>query len=377
MKRIATWLICLALLWSALWYGAAHLLTRQAQQVQANLRASGQTLTCSEQSLTGFPLAMHWQCRSLGLTKPNGAYAHIANITLTWQATAPFTLSFAIDGPITLEDQTARFAFLALTRPMQGHLSGLLHNTPSLQLTGTNTQFVLESRQTGRLASTAQHLTLKAKLTPEKDDLYQMNVRTALTDVTPEFAPYIGLSTPMDMTLVATASKIDLQKRGSLASLARHWQELGGHLTIAQLRIRTQKTDATGQSKLTLSPNGYLTGEMTAILTEQDRRRKEAAKTEANQLIGEPATHLANATMARPSGMQAATINKQAPTPSPPGPGEVERFFGPLFPLIARIEKGQDGRTHHHVRLTCKEGSIQAGLINLGRIPRLFISPKP
>jgi len=254
-------LVLLAGLWAAFWQAAAWRLADAAATGLDRLRQEGARAECESLAVSGFPLALRIDCRSIAYARDIDGIAAVAGpARLGWSLSAPLTLSATAQAPARLEWPglvPLELAWQALTIR-----SALPFPVPSAlavsatALTGT-ARLDEKDRPAFALAGLAANATLRGA------DVVLDLAASGLV-VAGDVAGGHDLP-PLDLDLTATVG------HGAAAWRAGRPSLRGTTLDIAALRLASGATAAVRASgTATIDRAGHVTGRLTAFLDDPE-----------------------------------------------------------------------------------------------------------
>ncbi len=257
--RFLLLLVLMLVMWGVYWF-AAYRITGLAME-HAALLLSGRngTATCSEGGVRGFPVAIHADCQSFRLDHPEGQHSTLAgaeaNVLLLrpWEFTAILKAPFALSLPRVSEPITAHWS----QAKANAHMSWDGLSTVNTWIRDLR----LEAFDVPPLVFDVADLAV----TPEGED-YRLKL-----DVNGKVTSRTG---PATLPLAAVANFTALSFGPSLGNdplaTVTDWLRSGGDLRLDRGSITVDQTVITLAGGLSLSPEGLLSGDVTATLAGLD-----------------------------------------------------------------------------------------------------------
>jgi hypothetical protein len=257
-------IIIVALLWSVYWYAASRIAGAGLERIAAALAARGGSVTCTEQGMGGFPLALDLRC-SGGKLADSGSQmaAGLQRINASAPLYSPGSVAATLTGPFIFDAPAFGVALTASWTTASADATAWLDGVQKasaavdgLTLEQTGAAPRLPFRRVG-----ARHADFAAM--PAADDGYRLAASASdiiVEQTSGQALP--SLSGSLDVTAEHFGGALGTDPRGRLAD----WVAKGGAVKVDRLVLTAGPVTAQASGKLTLSPSGLLSGTLTVRL---------------------------------------------------------------------------------------------------------------
>ncbi len=337
MARKVKWLMGLiigvAIVWSALWFGASVATGTVIDRVEQRSVRIGRDISCDDRTVSGYPFHLEVSCANAGLdAKDRGIVADIDAVRSIALLYKPGHVIAEADGPLTVKLSPAA----GLTGELVGRwntarssvsagLSGLKRASLVAEEidVSANSQSGLGGLEQLTLQGAQLHVRPNPEIAADFDVALTLNdiLTTRLGKVLPE----------MDLGLLATARNVGEALGFDPDLLLYNWLKNGGVLDVEQLNFSSLGFVANASGPITVSQDGLVSGQVKLEISGMDKLPD--------------------------------LVESVAPR------------FRKNAEQIASTFSGLSGNNPEGkvvIPLTVRNGIVSAGLLPLGRIPNLF-----
>lgn len=346
-------LVILAAGWCAFWFFAVgQARDRIAGWIEREQRA-GRNFTCADQSLGGFPFRIEFRCSKAGaeLTKiaPPLQLA-IANITAAVQVYQPTLLLAEIDGPVSIADLGQPAKMTANWSLAQLSLRGTPRNPQRVSFASDKLTLDRTGSGSPERVFAANHAELHGRIASgTAQDNPVIDVATSLVAAS---APALNPAAAQPFDFNADTRLFGL-KNFAPKSWAERFHEIqgaNGRIEVRSMRLKQGDLLAVASGTLTLSPSGFLNGDLQVTATGVEK---------ALAALGVDLSRMEGSRNQR-IGAALSFLDKLAP-------GSMTGVMS-LLGEPAELE----GRKAAKMPLRFRDGAVTLGPLKLGQTPALF-----
>jgi hypothetical protein len=365
--------------WSVFWFYAASQVEEQFDGWRSREARAGRAYDCGSRSVSGFPFRLEVRCKQpvVTLVAQTAARtqftAHLDDILVVAQIYDPNRIIAEFTGPATVGERSDAPAFAADWSVGRASVVGLPASPQRVSM-------VFDKPSLDRISGSARvpllragHLELHTRLLegsladrPVIETALQLKA-AALQDVHPVLAE------PFDADIRALLRGLKDVAPKPWPDRFREIQAAGGRLDFTQSRVQQGDTIAVAAGALSLTPNGYLDGELTMTVAGLERV---APLLGLDKLFTEG---VSQATVDRIApGVNAQDVNKVigALDRMIPGLGNLARRNANAGAAAVIGAIGQpstlEGREARAFTLRFAEGAVMIGPVKVAQTPPLF-----
>jgi len=269
-------LAVIVIAWSGFWFYARSQ-AEQALDLWLSLeRGAGRIWTCDDRQASGYPFRMEIRCDKPSFAGPvrdesgrdvavKGTLGGFAAEALVYN---PNRLIATLRSPLQVSDDQGRGATITWA-----NLRASIEGKP-----GRLDQFSLEAEQpaavlagTAEAVARARHLEFHVRQTPDAE----RGTYDVASDVDGAIVPVldglIGNPDPVDLELQARATKVLRLDAGNRRALLDAWQQAGGRVQLALLRLRKGPTNFEAKGDLGIDEQHFPQGRLSTSIVGADR----------------------------------------------------------------------------------------------------------
>ena len=255
--------------WSAFWFFAAH----QAEAAIAGWRAreakAGRVYTCGKQEVSGFPFRIEVDCTPATAQFDSGGKSYTArtdHVLVVGQIYTPGLLISEAKGPLTFGETGKPPTAIVNWKLAQSSVAGTPTNPQRVALVFDKPVVDAIGGGTEQTVLSAEHAEIHGRLVG--GSISDKPVIEIALDVTKGMLPKLpsAAGKPIDTSIVARLNGLKDFTPKPWAARYREIQQAGGHIDIEKARVSQGDSVAVGSGKLSLTPQGYLQGQMTVTV---------------------------------------------------------------------------------------------------------------
>ncbi|SHF51919.1 hypothetical protein SAMN02745157_2284 [Kaistia soli DSM 19436] len=330
---LLVFIIAIALLWTAGWFGLRHYVSGKLDALEARAGAEGAVLTCGNRSIGGFPFRFDVTCMPIAAACPAEAVSlDIAGIEAIGMAYNPNRAIFAAKGPLALKapgGASVDANWTSLQSSIRMGFSGL--SRYSLVTDGFDATLADPSRLAAPIPLRAQHG--EFHVLPDQAGADMLDVFLSLDQFT-AFIPGRPVLPPVDTDMAVAVPTSVVMAHGDRAAA---WIASGEPIRIDQLDTTIGGVASSITGELTPATDGLLNGRLTVRLDQLDR------------------------------------LPDLLETLKPGSGAKARQMIGLVSALLRPVTV--DGKTWREATVTVASGRAMLGFIPLGVLPR--IGPEP
>lgn len=321
--------VAILILWTGGWFAARHYVTGKIAAIEARATDEGATLSCAEQSVSGFPFRLGVTCTKLEASCPaEEASLDLAGIEAMGLLYNPGHALIAAKGPLQLKGPNGIGAdadWKSLESSLRVGFSGLKRY--SLVTDGLDAKLNAPQRLDGPIAVKADHAELHVLPDPDTADTFDLFASvtngTAAVPGRPDLPPLTS-----DVEIAVPKAML---ARGGDAVAA--WIASGQPVSIRRLELDLAGLSTAIAGDATVDGDGLISGKFTVRVSALDR-------------LPELVDHFR------------------------PGAGQkVARLIAPVSMMLRPVSA--EGRNWREATINVQRGRATMGFIPLGQIPPL------
>ncbi|MCX5514275.1 hypothetical protein C3941_14465 [Kaistia algarum] len=322
--------IAIVVLWTGGWFAARHYVAGKIAAIEARAADEGATLSCGDQSLSGFPFRLGITCTPVAASCPaEDLSVDLAGIEAMGLLYNPGHALFAAKGPLALKARhgnqvTANWT--SLESSVRIGFSGLKRY--SLVADGLDAALDAPSRVAGTVTLKADHAELH--LVPDPDTAGMIDLFTTVQNGLASVPGRPELPPVTSNVAIGLPESVLKQRDNPVAA----WIASGQPIRIYRAEIDVAGLSTALAGDATIDGNGMLSGDFTVRLSALDRLPDLVERFH-------------------------------------PGSRErLTRLIGPVSAFLRPVNA--DGKDWREARITVRAGRATLGFIPLGQIPSLL-----
>lgn len=321
--------VAILILWTGGWFAARHYVTGKIAAIEARAADEGATLSCAEQSVSGFPFRIGVTCTQLQASCPaEEASLDLAGIEAMGLLYNPGHALVAAKGPLQLKGPNgigAQANWTSLESSVRLGFSGLKRY--SLVTDGLDAKLSAPQRLDGPIALKADHA--EFHVVPDPDTAGMFDLFASVTNGTAA-VPGRPDMPPLTSDVEIAVPKAMLARGGDAVAA---WMASGQPVSIRRLELDLAGLSTAIAGDATVDGNGLISGKFTVRVSALDR-------------LPELVEHFR------------------------PGAGQkVARLIAPVSMMLRPVSA--EGRNWREATINVQRGRATLGFIPLGQIPPL------
>jgi hypothetical protein len=266
--------VLVALGWSVFWFVAASRANTAIAEWRAREDQAGRSFTCATQSIGGYPFRLQVDCGDPNFELKNLSPEIILaarSATVVAQVYDPTLLIGDFTGPMVIGEPGKPATMVLNWSAAQTSLRGLPGAPERASIVVDNPEFSRAARATMEPFAAAKHLELHGRVLPHAaNENPPVEIALRINDAAaPQLHPVVAQPTNAEIDIIVSGLR-DISPR-PLAAVIQDMAATQGRVTIQRARITQGDILAVGSGALSITPDGFLDGNVTMTIAGLDK----------------------------------------------------------------------------------------------------------
>jgi hypothetical protein len=271
-----TLLLGFSAVWTGFWFYGRGKVVEEMDKALARVAASGQTLTCPDRKIGGFPFRMEVTCTNAAFGGPSQQgpiSGTIGTVIVTARALDPTAVIGVLQGPLLIDMPQGTTKAEWSEARISIRASGMSLGSADLVIKGLSVDGAAPNMPGGRVAIKIKDLEshIRQKPSSVSGNQADYDLVTKIVGLTSASIPALADSTGIDLEMQATATRFPLQPSGKADALLDAWRDAGGLVTVVLAKLGEGNASAEAKGELKLDANRMLAGKLDLALVNLDK----------------------------------------------------------------------------------------------------------
>jgi hypothetical protein len=271
-----TVLIGFCAIWTGFWFYGRGKVIEEMDKALARAAASGQSFTCPDRKISGFPFRMEVTCTNAAFAVQSAQgpiSGTLGTMIVNARALDPTAVIGVFQGPLVVETPQGKSKAEWSEARISIRASGMSLGSADLVIKGLTLDGAVPNLPGGRLVASLKDFEghIRQKPGSAANNLADYDGVAKIVGLSSAALPVLASANGIDFELQATATRLPLQPSGKADVLFDAWRDAGGLVTIVLAKFVRGDASAEATGELKLDAKRMLAGKLDLALVNLDK----------------------------------------------------------------------------------------------------------